>query len=105
MRKFVCCLLCVLLLLSTALSHGGRTDGSGGHTDRSTGKYHYHHGYSAHDHENGVCPYDYEDKTNDYDLSSIKPTKRKKPIGWLGKVLIYVGGFLLMLLVFYFSCF
>lgn len=34
-----------------------------GHTDRSTGEYHYHHGYKAHQHSNGICPYDYDDKT------------------------------------------
>lgn len=31
-------------------AHSGRTDGNGGHTNRSTGEYHYHHGYPAHDH-------------------------------------------------------
>lgn len=38
-------------------SHQGRTDSSGGHYDRSTGEYHYHHGLSAHYHINGECPY------------------------------------------------
>lgn len=47
----------------SALAHSGRTDSSGGHYDRSTGEYHYHHGYPAHDHIGGVCPYDYDDKT------------------------------------------
>ena len=43
------------------VSHGGRTDGSGGHNDNNNvsglGSYHYHHGYGAHLHPNGVCPY------------------------------------------------
>lgn len=56
----------MLLLFSCALivsAHPGRTDSSGGHHNRSTGGYHYHHGYPAHQHVNGVCPYEYDDKT------------------------------------------
>ncbi len=51
-------------------AHPGRTDGNGGHTNHSTGEYHYHHGYSAHDHYDmdgdGVvdCPYEFDDRTN-----------------------------------------
>ena len=53
-----------------AFAHGGNTDSNGGHYDRSSGEYHYHHGYSAHSHYDmngdGVidCPYDFDDKTN-----------------------------------------
>ena len=58
-------LVCALLLLSVpGFAHPGRTDGSGGHYDRSTGEYHFHHGYSAHQHPDGVCPYDFKDKTD-----------------------------------------
>ena len=43
-------------------AHGGRTDGYGGHHDYDNvsglGYYHYHHGYEAHLHDNGYCPYD-----------------------------------------------
>lgn len=43
-------------------AHSGRTDASGGHHDYKNksglGSYHYHHGYPAHLHENGICPYD-----------------------------------------------
>ena len=51
-------------------AHSGRTDSSGGHTNGSTGEYHYHHGYPAHDHYDldgdgdMDCPYDFEDKTD-----------------------------------------
>lgn len=45
-------------------AHTGGTDGSGGHYNRSTGEYHYHHGYSEHQHPNGVCPYDYNNNTD-----------------------------------------
>ena len=54
---------CILLLTSLASAHSGKTDASGGHWDNSTGEYHYHHGYPAHQHLNGVCPYDYDDQT------------------------------------------
>lgn len=66
-------LLIFLLLPSIPLiayAHPGRTDGSGGHTDHSTGEYHYHHGYPAHDHydmdgDGDIdCPYNFDDQTN-----------------------------------------
>lgn len=49
------------LLSFSALAHSGRTDSNGGHN--SSSGYHYHHGYSAHQHINGECPYDFDDKT------------------------------------------
>ena len=65
MQKSLLCLFCVLLLLgATASAHPGRTDANGGHYNRSTGEYHYHHGYPEHQHPNGVCPYDFDDQTN-----------------------------------------
>ena len=60
----------VLLLETKASAHAGKTDWQGGHTDRETGDYHYHHGYPAHDHYDmdgdgkADCPYDFDDKTN-----------------------------------------
>lgn len=56
-------IIIVLLLVSTTYAHSGRTDAGGGHYNQSTGEYHYHHGYPAHKHTNGVCPYDFDDKT------------------------------------------
>ncbi len=45
-----------------ATAHSGGTDASGGHHDyhnkSGLGPYHYHHGYPAHLHENGICPYE-----------------------------------------------
>lgn len=58
------------LLLGITLVHSGRTDSNGGHWDYSTGEYHYHHGYPAHQHPNGVCPYNYDDATNHSSTSS-----------------------------------
>mgnify|MGYP000117353611 CR=1 FL=1 len=57
--RFLFALLTLLLILCTAFSfsHPGRTDSKGGHYDRSNGSYHYHHGYPAHQHPGGVCPY------------------------------------------------
>lgn len=55
--------LFLLMIPVVSYAHGGGTDANGGHYDKSTGQYHYHHGYSAHQHPNGVCPYDYKDKT------------------------------------------
>lgn len=63
MKKTFSVLLCFILLFCTASAHAGRTDANGGHWDHSTGEYHYHHGYPAHQHTNGICPYDYNDQT------------------------------------------
>lgn len=67
-RKIYICIALFLFISCVAtilvFAHGGKTDANGGHYDRSTGEYHYHHGYPAHQHTNGVCPYDYDDKTN-----------------------------------------
>ena len=46
------------VLALTAYAHPGDTDSRGGHYNRTTGVYHYHHGYPAHSHINGVCPYE-----------------------------------------------
>ena len=64
-RKTLCAAMLSVLFMAisfTAWGHPGRTDSSGGHYDRSTGEYHYHHGYPAHQHPGGVCPYDFDDK-------------------------------------------
>lgn len=59
----------VALFASISFLHGGRTDAQGGHYDRSTGEYHFHHGYPAHDHYDidgdGTvdCPYRFDDNT------------------------------------------
>lgn len=68
MKKYILALVTVLLLLTLvpiwAFAHSGGTDSNGGHYDHSTGEYHYHHGYPAHQHTGGRCPYDYEDRTD-----------------------------------------
>ncbi len=62
-ERAVTAVCCALLLTSFASAHSGKTDANGGHWDNSTGEYHYHHGYPAHQHTNGICPYDYDDQT------------------------------------------
>jgi hypothetical protein len=60
-------LVCIVLLFFPVFAHSGRTDSKGGHN--SSDGYHYHHGYSAHDHwdmdGDGIldCPYDFDDQT------------------------------------------
>lgn len=49
--------LVLILLMPIAFAHSGRTDSKGGHYNRSTGEYHYHHGYPAHDICGINCPY------------------------------------------------
>lgn len=67
----------VFLLSLSAFAHPGRTDSQGGHRDSSTGTYHFHHGYPAHQHTNGVCPYDHDDKT-DKSSSPIKSSNSQE---------------------------
>lgn len=56
-------LLFAFAILLPVYAHPGRTDSNGGHVDKSTGEYHYHHSYPAHQHTDingdGIpdCPY------------------------------------------------
>lgn len=58
------------IALITSYAHPGKTDSSGGHYDNATGEYHYHHGYPPHQHTNGICPYNYDDRTNNTSIVS-----------------------------------
>ena len=62
MKKAICIVMFILLFSVSAYAHSGGTDSNGGHHDYNNvsglGSYHYHHGYGAHLHENGICPYD-----------------------------------------------
>lgn len=70
-KRLTACGLALLLSVSvfmgdgaglTAFAHSGRTDSYGGHHDYKNksglGSYHYHHGYPAHLHDGGICPYE-----------------------------------------------
>lgn len=74
--SFIVVLFFLIISCSTTLyAHPGRTDSNGGHRNSSTGEYHYHHGYSAHQHDNGICPYDFDNKTNHPDVSGKSSSK------------------------------
>lgn len=62
-KKLASMLLLIVMLICMFIvpcfAHSGGTDANGGHYDSTTGKYHYHCGGNpAHQHTNGVCPYD-----------------------------------------------
>lgn len=79
----------LISLVVPVFAHPGSLDENGGHYNRSTGEYHYHHGYSAHQHTNGECPYDFKDNVDDdytpnsnsssSSSSSYKPTEPTEP--------------------------
>ena len=75
--KFLAILVFLFFMIVPATAHPGRTDANGGHYDRSTGEYHYHHGYPAHQHTGGVCPYAYDDKTGQNSGSSSSGSSYK----------------------------
>ena len=61
----------ILVFSTTALAHPGGTDKYGGHTDHSTGQYHYHHGHEAHQHPNGVCSFgDYDEWLKEHGVTA-----------------------------------
>lgn len=62
-REIILIAAFLFISIFTTLSHAhpGKTDANGGHKDNQNksglGVYHYHHGYKAHLHEDGFCPY------------------------------------------------
>lgn len=78
MKRFFILVCMVFVAFSSVVicfAHPGGTDGNGGHYDRNTGEYHYHHGYPEHQHEDGECPYNYRDNTNHSSKSSIRTSQ------------------------------
>lgn len=69
-KKFSLLFLLLFFISPLSWAHPGGTDADGGHSDYSNvsglGQYHYHHGYPAHLHKNGDCPYDFDDKTGQF---------------------------------------
>ena len=67
----IACIFSIMLPIS---AHSGDTDSNGGHYDHSSGEYHYHHGYPAHQHYDingdGIkdCPYLYNDEYFDWEI-------------------------------------
>lgn len=81
-------MLCVIMMSICPVEvfgHSGRTDGAGGHYNRSTGEYHWHHGYGAHQHEDMDgdgdldCPYDFRDTTGSSSGSSSSGSSTYRP--------------------------
>ena len=72
----------------TVFAHPGSTDGRGGHYDRSTGDYHFHHGYPAHDHYDmdgdGIddCPYSFVDKTDTSNRGTSKSDNQESNVNY-----------------------
>lgn len=67
------------LLTISAFAHAGRTDEQGGHFDNEAQEYHYHHGYPAHQHEDGECPYNFVDNE---DKKETKSANNKTTFDW-----------------------
>ena len=70
MKRLLSIILAIICIFSFALlcfAHSGRTDANGGHHVGGTSEYHYHHGKPAHQHPNGVCPYE----NNNTNISSV----------------------------------
>lgn len=76
-----------LIMPFAALAHSGGTDSQGGHHNRRTGEYHFHHGRGPHQHPNGVCPYDSSRTTKTKSRS-----KRDSDGGSGGKMLLIIAG-------------
>lgn len=99
---FVVTFIIALCFLTTiyAMAHSGRTDSKGGHYDRATGEYHYHHGYPPHDHQGGKCPYEKIEKENEQKrqekIEKQKQAKQEseelKDSWWVKALLIIFGG-------------
>lgn len=83
MQRLIALALLLMLLIFPVSAHPGRTDGNGGHYDRETGTYHYHHGFPAHQHYDtdgdGLpnCPYNFKDMTGQSSGSGSTMEKEK----------------------------
>jgi hypothetical protein len=70
LQKLLLAFALFLCLSVVVYAHPGSTHSDGGHFNRSTGEYHYHHGYPAHEHSDMDgdghldCPYSFDDKTD-----------------------------------------
>ncbi len=80
-------LLSLALLAPSAAAHPGRTDSDGGHFNRTTGQYHWHHGYSEHQHYDmdgdgkKDCPLTFKGSAASKSSSSSKSTTSSKSSG------------------------
>lgn len=64
-RFFTILFVFVLALIPIqSIAHPGDVDARGGHWNQANGEYHYHHGWPAHHHLNGRCPYNFTQGPN-----------------------------------------
>ena len=98
MKRFTLALslLLVLTFFATASAHPGDTDEYGGHVDKSTAIYHFHHGEPAHYHTNNICPYS-DSVSGGYNTEN--PPARKS----IGIKILEIIGFLLFTAAMLFS--
>jgi hypothetical protein len=100
MKKFISAIVlfvAAILFPIHAYAHSGGTDSKGGHYNRSTGEYHYHHGYSAHQHKDMDgdgkldCPYEFDDKDyySEMPKATIDPNLLKEMEEWHEKIQEY----------------
>lgn len=92
---FILLFICPIFLSSNVIlsdAHSGRTDSQGGHHDYKNksglGSYHFHHGYPAHLHDGGVCPYGGTDISSSSSGSSSSSTTKSEPIEKTDKITI-----------------
>lgn len=97
MKRVFLVFLTVMLLSGVAFAHSGGTDSQGGHRDSTTGVYHFHHGFPAHQHQDGVCPY--ENPVTVGTLESAEPdmaSQSSRVLTWFGRIYVLsVVGFVL----------
>lgn len=98
--------LWLLVLGSTiAFAHSGGTDTKGGHYDHIGGGYHYHHGYPAHDHKDGECPYvknKNESKSDEQaEFGFFGSLLMSAFVGWFGGVIVAAVIYLLTMYLFF----
>ena len=88
-----------MIFSSFLFSHSGGTDSRGGHHNKKTGTYHYHHGYSAHQHINGECSFESGDSavTGQFIIWGtlgfliLMTFLKKEGFGWfLGHLLMFI---------------
>lgn len=83
-QKRLVLIFVIVLLISVSLpvfAHSGGTDKKDGHYVDGTNEYHYHHGWPAHDHDGGECPYDFVDNVDhDRDESSESSSSTARDI-------------------------
>lgn len=90
-------------------AHSGGTDSKGGHYNRSTGEYHYHHGYSAHQHRDidgdGKldCPYEFNESSSK--LFHASSAQNNPNDGTISFLLLTVSIETVVIIVFAFYCY